>query len=144
LSGTCRLSDRHVTGRAVQSRKGQTGFGAVPVDWARDGFYYGSPSSLVGLPASRGADEYRPQSSLYRTTSSPKNSLDQPQHSYILPNTTSFTMAETNPNDAQVSTGLSRPRRVHSSTAPSSTTTSLHMALRAHQRTTADPTAITA
>jgi hypothetical protein len=64
-----RLLDRHVTGRVVQSRKGQTGFGAVPVDWARDGFYCGPALSLVGLPASRGADEYRPQSSLYRTTS---------------------------------------------------------------------------
>jgi hypothetical protein len=64
-----RLLDRHVTGRVVQSRKGQTGFGAVPVDWVRDGFYCGPALSLVGLPASRGADEYRPQSSLYRTTS---------------------------------------------------------------------------
>jgi hypothetical protein len=41
----CRLlSDRHVTGRVVQSRKGQSGFGAVPVDWARHGFIVGRHS----------------------------------------------------------------------------------------------------
>jgi hypothetical protein len=53
-------------------------------------------------------------------------------------------MADSAPNDAQVSTGLSRPRLEHSSTAPTTTSSSLHMAMRAHPRTTADPTAITA